>query len=146
MLCLHCLNVNWRTTMAFNQCNIYDNNCKSEKVWVLPAHINPKRSFLDAWIYVHILLSAYRSQLCTHDYETHHASEGTLALSLSSRAQSLIKLLSGQEDNISSQCEQASWSGIYIYPAYLSPLSSPLQWPSLNVRLTFYVIYSEDKT
>lgn len=46
------------------------------------------------------------------------------------------KPLSGQEDNISSECEGVPWSGIYIYPAYQSPLSSPLLWPSLNVWLT----------
>lgn len=46
------------------------------------------------------------------------------------------KPLSGNEDNISSECKGVPWSGIYIYPAYQSPLSSPLLWPSLNVWLT----------
>lgn len=51
--------------------------------------------------------------------EPDHALPGTLEVSLSSCVCSSSKLLSGQDDIIS-HCEQALYSAMYIYSAYLS--------------------------
>lgn len=63
--------------------------------------------------------------------------------SLFSYVQSSAKPLSGQVDNISSQCEAAPMAYIFTYQ---SPLSLPLRWPSLNIRRFLWVTYSTDKT